>query len=263
MISAGSLRDPPSSGHPKDGPRGVAASSPLHRTVARVMTSVQRRSKSIHLAVARAMISTSSRSRQPPVGFPSGTFDLELHPRPPLLAVARAKIRARPLPHSFPCGRLDRARPHAVAHARNPHAVARARIRTRSLPRSCLRGRFDRVRSSRSCPRKETHAVACARNLTQSPVQGTSRGCPRKEPRAVARARIRTRSSCAPASSRSCPRKVSDAPDPLAVTYGGFERLETGLAVARGMISSSGHSLVRHLAVARSMICVRVAERLR
>jgi hypothetical protein len=186
-------------------------------------------------------------SKPPATGwFPARTCDLELHPRPHLPAVARAKIRAHPLPYGFPRGSFDRARPRAVA-----------------------RPRYKRARS---------HAVTYAEDsiapvLTRLPTQGAnapaSAQLPTRKirpcllPRAVAHARTQTRSSCAPEPSRSCPRSDSDAPDPLAVTYGGFERLETPLAVARVMISSSGHSLVDHLAVARSMICVRVAERLR
>jgi hypothetical protein len=181
--------------------------------------SVRRRSKSIHPAVARAMISTSSRSRQPPLGFPPGTFDLELHPRPPLLAVARAKIRAHPLPHSFPRGRFDRARPHAVARAR----IEGARSRAVAYAEDSIA-----PASSRSYPRKDSNApVVRPRFFTQLPTQRL--GCARS-----ARSYLR-RIRAARDRSRGCPR----------------------------VISSSGHSLVDHLPVARSMICARVAERLR
>jgi len=217
MISAGSLRVPPSFGCPKDGLRGVAASSPLHRPVARLMTRCEdARNRSPHSCPHDD--STSSRSRLCPLGFPHGMstssstlarFFSRLPARRVVLTRSRSVSRAEDsiapvltqLPARGACALAFRAVARALGFDRaRPHAVARSR---------CVRARLRAVAYAEDVDR------ACF--LTQLPTQGSRR---------ARRAR--------PSPSSGCPREDSDAPDPFAVTCGGFERLETGLAVARG-----------------------------
>lgn len=113
--------------------------------------SVRRRSKSLHPAVARVMIRPRVEAvrlrlvSRPELSTSSSTLARFF------LAVARAKIRAHPLPHSFPRGRFDRARPHAVT-----------------------RGRIKRAR-----PRAVTYAEdSIAPALTQLPAQGSNAPAP-------------------------------------------------------------------------------------
>jgi hypothetical protein len=221
-ILARSLRALPSPGCPKDDLRGVAASSPLHRPVARVMTRCEdARNRFTAQLPARCF---DLESKPPAAGwFPARCLRPRAPPSPALSSRLPARrIRARSPSAPLPARKL-RPRPH-------PRAVTHAWTRTRSPPHSNLRGRVDRARLLARLPARGFERARRAR-------LSSFRGYPRQDWDVPASAR----------SFRAC----------------GFERLETGLAVARAMISSSGHSLVHHLAVARSMTGVRVAERLR
>jgi hypothetical protein len=185
-------------------------------------------------------------SRPSPDSYPPVDFGRE-SPRSALLQLPKGRpSRSRRLltAPTHGCPRDDSVRRRSKSHHRT---VARALIRPRveanfvrlvsrpdlstsssTLARLFARlpaRRFELARTLRSCLRRDSFRT---RISAQLPARGLG-GDP--YPVAVARARNRA----ARDRSRGCPR----------------------------VISSSGHSLVDHLAVARSMIRVRVAERLR